>query len=74
MAGEMTLEPHVRRRLETSSGGQWAGEIWNLMADAADGPNHVGHNCDADIICDPQNSIRLRTARGAGLVQLDVSL
>ena len=29
---------------------------WNLMVNAAGGPNHVGNNCDANIICDPQNT------------------
>lgn len=40
---------------------------WNLMVNTIGGPNHVGNNCDANIVCDPGNT------KGFGTVVVQAS-
>jgi len=40
---------------------------WNLMVDTVGGPNHAANNCDANIVCDPENK------EGYGTVVLQAS-
>ena len=38
---------------------------WNLLVDYTGGPNHLGNNCDANIVADPQRKLTNKTS-GAG--------